>query len=148
MDSEYDFDLEEIFRTVGTAEVLTFRFVVLSQRLLIDNRHTEIDAPLVKVVPHVSTPHERFRSIKALRPRFRLPDKICAVWWPKSIESLVSSGVWSSIVERVSVAGFTDAARRCDDTLRELIGLERLEIRKAITGDGYRTLWERPPEAG
>ncbi len=143
MDNEYDFDLQEVFQTVRTADVITFRFVIVGHRLLIDNRYTEIDAPLVKVVPRVSSPQERFRSLKQLRPRFRLPEKICAVWWPRHVESLVSSGVWASIVERISAAGFAEAARGCEETLQELIDLERAEVRKAIQGDGYRTLWER-----
>ena len=145
MENDYYFALDEVFQTVRTADVITFRFVVVGHRLLIDNRYTEIDAPLVKVVPRVSSAYERFRSLKQLRPRFHLPDKICAIWWPKRVEALVSSGVWSSIVDRVSAAGFAEAAARCEETLQELIDLERLEVRKAIQGDGYRTLWERTP---
>jgi hypothetical protein len=145
MDDEYTFELDEVFQTIQTAEVITFRFVVINQRLLVDSRHTELDAPLVKVVPKASSAYERFRSLKKLRPRFRIPDKICSVAWPKRVETLVSSGVWSSIVDRVSQAGFADAQSRCEETLRELFDLERREIRNAIDGDGYGTLWERTP---
>lgn len=143
MEEDYYFELDEVFETIRTADVFTFRFPLVNHRLLIDTRYSELDAPLVKVVPRVSSAHERFRSLKQLRPRFRLPEKICAICWPRRVESLISSGVWSSIVERVSAAGIPDAARRCDDALQELIDLEYLEVRKAIRGDGYRTLWER-----
>jgi hypothetical protein len=145
MDDEYTFELDEVFHTIQTAEVITFRFVVINQRLLVDSRHTEIDAPLIKVVPKVSSAYERFRSLKKLRPRFRVPDKICSVAWPKRVETLVTSGVWSSIVDRVSQAGFADAQSRCEEALRELFDLERREIHKAIEGDGYGTLWEHTP---
>ena len=145
MDDGHYFDLDEVFETVRTADVFTFRFPLFNHRLLIDTRYSELDAPLVKVVPRVSSAHERFRSLKQLRPRFRLPDKICAICWPRHVESLVSSGVWSSIVERVSAAGIPDAARRCEDALQELVDLERVEVHKAIQGDGYRTLWEHTP---
>jgi hypothetical protein len=49
MDNDYILDLNEIIETVRSADVLTFRFVIVSQRLLVDGRHTEIDPPLVKL---------------------------------------------------------------------------------------------------
>ena len=73
MDNEYELDLDAILETVRTADVLAFRFVTVSERLLIDNRFTEMDAPMVKLVPRASSAKERFKSLKMLRPRFRLP---------------------------------------------------------------------------
>ncbi|MEX0785150.1 MAG: hypothetical protein WD939_00795 [Dehalococcoidia bacterium] len=143
MDNDFHLDYDEIKKTIQTAEVVTFRFVVVSQRLLVDNRSSEIDPPLVKLVPRATSVEDRFRSLKKLRPRFRLPEKISAIWWPKSIESLVEHGVWSTIVERIDGAGFAEAAKECDGVLQELRASERQELRNALVGEGYQPLWEK-----
>ncbi len=142
MDNDYELNVAEIVQTVETAEVLTLRFVVISQRLLIDTRFTPIDGPLLKLVPPVKTAEERFRSLKQLRPRFRIPDKICSVWWPKHIDSLACSGIWPAIARRIIDSGSPGAAQLCEDIFRELLVLEQEEIRNAILGKGYQALWE------
>ena len=143
MDNDFFLDYDEIIRTVRGGDVITFRFVIINQRLLIDNRSSEIDPPLVKVVPRATSVEERFRSLKQLRPRFRLPDKISAIWWPKYVDSLVEHGVWDAIVQRIVDAGFSQAARECDGVLEELRTLERDEVRNAVAGQGYQALWEK-----
>jgi hypothetical protein len=143
MDNDFFLDHSEIIKTVRNADVVTFRFVVVSQRLLIDNRSSEIDPPLVKLVQRATSVEERFRSLKQLRPRFKLPDKISAIWWPKYVDSLVEHGIWDAIVQRIEQAGFAEAAREAAGVLDELRQLEREEIRNAISGDGYQALWER-----
>src|SRR3972149_7441513 len=109
MDNDFFLDYAEITKTVQNAEVVTFRFVIVNQRLLIDNRHSEIDPPLVRLGPRATSVEERFRSLKKLRPRFRLPDKISALWWPKFVDSLVQRGIWEAIVGRIEHAGFPPA---------------------------------------
>lgn len=143
MDSDFLLDYDEIIKTVRTADVITFRFITVNQRLLIDNRSSEIDPPLVKLVPRATSVEERFRSLKKLRPRFRLPEKISAIFWPKFIDTLVERGVWDAIVQRIEAAGFTQAARDCECVLRELREIERCEIANAVRGEGYQALWER-----
>ena len=142
MDNDFFLDYGEIIRTIRAADVITFRFVIVNQRLLIDNRSSEIDPPLVKVVPRASNVEERFRSLKQLRPRFRLPEKISAIRWPKSIANLVERGVWDANVQRIIAGGFAATARDCDGVLEELRALERREIVNAISGESYQTLWE------
>ena len=141
MDNDYILDLNEIIETVRSADVLTFRFVIVSQRLLVDGRHTEIDPPLVKLVPAAASAEERFRSLKRLRPRFKLPQKITSIWWPRYVNSLVDSGVWNALVERLA-GGFPEAVQRCEEVLQELRDLEKAEARSAILGEGYQTLWQ------
>jgi len=143
MDNEYLLDLNEIIETVRSADVITFRFVIVSQRLLVDGRCTEIDPPLVKLVPPAASVEERFRSLKRLRPRFRLPEKITSIWWPRYIDSLVDCGIWAALVERLADKGFPETVRRCEEVLQELKDLERGEVRSAIRGEGYRPLWQR-----
>jgi len=143
MDNDFHLDYGEIIKTIQQAEVITFRFVVVNERLLIDYRSSEIDPPLVKLVPRATSVEERFRSLKKLRPRFRLPEKISAIWWPKLVDTMVERGIWSAIVERIETAGFTEAARGCDGVLKELRALERQELRHAVAGEEYQSLWER-----
>jgi hypothetical protein len=143
MDNDFHLDYDEIIKTVKSAEVIAFRFVIVNQRLLIDNRFSEIDPPLVKLVPRATSVEERFRSLKKLRPRFRLPDKISAIWWPKMVESLVQRGVWDAIVQRIEQAGFPQAAEECAGVLEELRALERQEVLNALRGENYQSLWER-----
>lgn len=143
MDNDFFLDYDEIIKTVRKADVVTFRFVIVNQRLLIDNRSSEIDPPIVKLVPRATSVEERFRSLKQLRPRFHLPDKISAIWWPKFVESMVSRGIWQAVVQRIEEAGFGEAAREAQAVLDELRSLERLEMRNAVIGEGYQALWEK-----
>lgn len=142
MDNNFTLDYAEIIKTVQAADVITFRFVIVSERLLIDNRSSEIDPPLVKLVPRATSVEDRFRSLKALRPRFKLPEKISAIWWPKFAGSLIDHGVWEAVSERISSAGFAEAARDCGSVLEELKELERKELQDALSGEGYHSLWE------
>ena len=141
MDNEYNLDYETILRTVREGDVLAFRFVTVPMRLLIDNRFTEVDPPMLKLVPKAASAEERFKSLKVLRPRFKLPSKISAIWWPRTIESLRDAGIWEAIVDRILSNGFHEAAKECDELLAELRKLERAEMADAIGGSGYRTLW-------
>jgi hypothetical protein len=141
MDNDFLLDYDEITKTIKTAEVITIRFVVVSERLLIDNRSSEVDPPLVQVVPRVTSIEDRFRDLKKLRPRFRLPERINAIWWPKYVDRLVERGIWDAVVQRIVDAGFPQAASRCAGVIEELRTLERREIRNALVGDGYQSLW-------
>lgn len=143
MDNDFHLDYDEIVKTIQTAEVVTFRFVVVNERLLIDNRSSEIDPPLVKLVPRATSVEERFRSLKQLRPRFKLPEKISAIWWPKSVDSMVQHGIWGAITERVRGGGFAEAADECEGVLQELRASERKELHNALVGEGYQALWEK-----
>lgn len=146
MDNEYRLDRERILSTVRGSDVVAFRFVTIPSRLLIDNRFSEHDPPMVRIVPKVDSAEERFRSLKQMRPRFKLPPKISAIWWPRYVTTLAEIGIWAAIVERISDNGFPVVADECADIFDELLRLERLEVVNAIAGEGYRTLWpaQRP----
>lgn len=141
MDNMYQLDYDAIIRTVREGDVLAFRFVTVQERLLLDNRHNDVDPPMVKLVPKVSSAEERFKSLKMLRPRFKLPNKISAIWWPRYVDGLVDSGVWDEIVARIVTSGYPAAAAECDAILHELRSMERAEMMHAIRGEGYQTLW-------
>jgi hypothetical protein len=143
MDNDFVIDLDAILDAIEKADVITIRFLIVPHRLLIDARHSDVDGPLLKLVPRARTLEERFKIIKKLRPRFRLPEKITAVAWPRRVEGLVSAGVWDRIVQRVSEAGFPDTAEECQRVLDDLICQERAEIHNAVAGAGYQSLWQR-----
>jgi hypothetical protein len=144
MDNDFAIDIDAIFQVIDKADVITIRFLILPERLLIDTRCSESEGPLIKAVPQAASLEERFKSIKQLRPRFRLPEKITAIWWPKHVRELVGCGVWDRIVQRLSSAGFPQAAERCQEILEELIQQEQQETLNAIVGKGYQCIWERP----
>src|SRR4030042_3725465 len=136
MDNDFVIDLDAILDAIEKADVVTIRFLIVPHRLLIDARHSEVDGPLVKVVPRARSLDERFKTIKKLRPRFRLPEKITAVSWPRRVEGLVSAGIWGRIVQRVSEAGFPGAAEECQRVLDGLICQEQAEVHNALGGTG------------
>lgn len=143
MDNDYVLNLDDILRTIDSAEVVRIRFGLLDKRLLIDNRYNEFEGPLIKVVNRSGSSEESFRSLKRLRPRFPLPEKMTAIMWPKYVNTLYSTGVWNAIVSRIADSGHTDSVRQCDEALRELLQMERKEIRNAISGEGFQTVWQR-----
>jgi hypothetical protein len=143
MDNDYAINLDEIMRTIEQADVLRIRFLLLDKRLLIDNRFNEFEGPLVKIVPRAGSSEESFRNLKRLRPRFPLPDRMTAIWWPKYINTLRTSGVWDCVVRRVGESGYKDSIDQCETVLEELLELERTEVRNAIAGKGYQTIWQR-----
>ena len=143
MDNDLPIDVDEIIRTLRTADVVTMRFHLFDKRLLIDNRTNEIDGPMVRLVERAGSAEERFRSLRRLRPRFRLPERLTAIWWPKYVDTLETSGIWQALVQRMAESGFPDSVRDCQRVLAELRELERQEIRNAITGESYQTRWSR-----
>ncbi len=143
MDTEYLIDLGAVFEVIDSADVIIFRFVTVPQRLLFDARHGDSDPPLLRIVPRATSLEERFKALKQLRPRFRVPERITAIWWPRYVRSLHESGVWTRVQRRISRDGYQRLADAAEEVLRELCRRERAEMYNAITGTGYQSLWER-----
>jgi hypothetical protein len=143
MDNDYVLNLDDILHTVETADVVRIRFQLLDKRLVIDNRTNEVEGPLIRLVNRAGSSEESFRNLKRMRPRFPLPEKMTAIFWPKYANTLRSTGVWSAIVQRVEAAGFEDSVRQCEAVMQEMLQLERREIRNAISGEGFKTVWQR-----
>jgi hypothetical protein len=148
MDSDFRIDLSEVNRNLDTAEVASLYFPLLRKTLLIDTRCSNLDGPLIKVVPMVSTPEERFRSLRQMRPRFPKPESITIIPWPKYVGSLVRLGVWDHIVRRFVDLGGPDLPRQCEACLQELLTAERQEIGRAIRGENFQDLWRRSKNGG
>ena len=141
LDSDYRIDVSEVIRNIDGAEVVALYFPLLRRTLLMDLRTNEIDGAMIRVVPMANTPEERFQSLVKMRPRFRKPDSIVIIPWPKYVASIVDLGIWDHIVRRYADTGSPTAVRECERCLRELTKLEREEIHRAITGENYETMW-------
>ncbi len=143
MDSDFRIDISEVSRSIDLGEVIALYFPLLRKTLLMDARSTGVDGPMIKVVPMASSPEERFRELIRMRPRFAKPESITLIPWPKYVASLVRLEVWDRIVRRFLEIGPPEIVRQCDDCLQELYRAEQEELRKAITGESYETLWDR-----
>jgi hypothetical protein len=143
MDTDNPIDLRAVFEVIDSAELITFRFVTIPHRLLFDTRHNEMEGPLLRLVPRADSLSERLKAIKQMRPRFRLPERINRVWWPKYVRTLADSGAWDRILRRIGSCGYPQIADRAAGVFREMVRKERAEAYNAITGAGYHSLWER-----
>lgn len=142
MDSDFRIDISEVQRAIDVGEITALYFPLLRKTLLMDTRTTGVDGPMIKVVPMASSPEERFRDLVRMRPRLPKPESINIVPWPKYVASLVRLEVWDHIVRRFLEIGPPEIVKRCEECLEELKRLEREELRRAITGDNYETLWD------
>lgn len=139
MDDDLGVDLSEVLSVINTAEVFVVMFQIFERRLLVDTRHTDADPPLVRVVDRVRSSDERFRELMRLRPRFPAPERIVAFSWPRSVRTLVESGVWQAIQDRLGSLGVAESTLLA--VLHELQWEERNEEIKAVKGvEPYRTL--------
>lgn len=143
MDSDFLPDLDELRRHLERSEVVGIYFPLLRRTLLLDTRTSAADPPLVMVVPMVNSMEERLRSLKRLRPRFPRPESLILVPWPKYVGSLRRLGVWELVLQRLGAAGGDRARARCEEAYRELAAAERQQLRNAISGEGFKTIWQR-----
>jgi hypothetical protein len=128
-------------RNLDVAEVVALYFPMLRKTLLMDVRTNDVDGPMIRVVPMAKTPEERFQSLLKMRPRFGKPDSITIIPWPKFVHSLIELGIWDHIVRRYAELGSPDMVRECDRCFVQLQKFEDNEIRNAITGENYETIW-------
>jgi hypothetical protein len=136
-------DLDEVFGVIDAADVLIVRFQIVTLRLLVDFRTSSVDGSFIKPVPRATSVEDRFRSVKVLRPRFPVPEKLMSFYWPRSVETMVAAGVWDRLRERVVSLGRDAIADECDAALEELRREERREVDHAIRGGKeYQTLWQ------
>ena len=148
MDFDFRLDLSEVTRAVESTDVVAIYFPLLRKTLLIDARSSDVDPPMIKVMPMVSTPEDRFKSLRRLRPRFPRPESITIIPWPKYVASLARLGVWEHIISRFVNLGFRDAVRQCEASYQELLAMEAEEIRHAVAGENYQPLWEKAGKPG
>jgi hypothetical protein len=139
---DYGIDLDEVRRVIDGAEVLVVRMSVTDRRLLIDSRANEHAGPMIKVVAPATSAEERFRAIKMLRPRFKVPQRVVTFQWPRHARAMGEAGVWDHIVRRLVALGDETIVGECDDAYRQLLQEERkVELNAVLGGEGFQTLW-------
>ena len=142
MNADWGIDLTEVRRVIDAAEVLVIRLSVTDRRLLVDARTNQEYGPMIKVVPRASSAEERFRSLKMMRPRFRVPERIMTFQWPRHARGLSESGIWEHLAKRLCSLGWSDTAGQCDEAYGELLREERLvEVAAIKGGEGFHTKW-------
>jgi hypothetical protein len=142
MAEEFGVDLDEVYKVIDSAEVLVVRLHMIQQRLLVDFRTRAGVGPFIAVVPRAESVEDRFRSIKRLRPEFGFPEKVMSFSWPRSVPTLVTSGVWSYLEGRLARLG--DVQEQVSGALAQLRSEERSEVTGAIAGaSSWQTIWER-----
>ncbi len=141
MDGAFHIDHQALREALGSVEHVLVRFVTVSERLFIDFRSNEHARPAVIVLPQVRSLRGRLRGIRQARPGLPPIDQLNAVAWPLRVRGLDRLDALDVVRERLAASDAFDALRELDDALDQLDGYEREEERRAITGEGYRTLW-------
>jgi len=141
MEGNFLFEIDEVLRNVQEAEVMSIFFPSFRRALIIDMRSNADDGPMVRLMPMASSPQDRVRSIRKLRPGFPRLQNLTLIPWQRYVDSLVNLGVWEKIVKRIEESGDPKAIQACDAALTELRRLERQELVAAISGDNYQTIW-------
>ena len=143
MDQEFRIDLAEVRKSVMRAEVITIHFLYFRETLLLDARTSSSEGVFMRIRPAVGTVEERVKDIRSLRPRFGRPESITYIPWPKYTASLRESGIWEILVDRMVAAGGQKAEAEMERLYRRLRVDEWNEYRRAIKGEGYKTVWQR-----
>lgn len=142
-DNDYTVDLEELRRHIDRADVVCIFFPILRQTLVLDSRVTDIDGPMVRVAPMVQNSEERLAWLEAIRPRLGRPESVVLSPWPKGVAVLQASGILDAIRDHLADIGAPGATDALDRAYAELVSAEREDLRSAIVGDNYRTVWSR-----
>ena len=129
---------------VAERDHLLFRFSTIPLRLFVDFRTAPEEGPAVHVLPPAASVKERMASIRTVRPGMPRPKRINIVAWPLRIGALDRLGVLAAIRSRLGDLDGFDALKALDAAFDELDRAEADEVRRAITGEGYKTLWTAP----
>jgi len=143
LDGGFDMDLETALASIRDAEVISLYFPLLRKTLLIDTRTDAHTGPFVAVVEMTNSSQERLRSLRRMRPQFPRPESITLVPWQRRVVTLETLGVWSCIEARLADTASPRTIEDAHACLDQLRAFERRELRRAITGEQYQTLWGR-----
>jgi hypothetical protein len=134
-------DLTEVEKVVDLCDVFTIIFQTFPERLLVDNRTSPREGPLVAVVEPVATVEERYHWLGRKRPSFGPPERFMFFLWPHTVAFLEQCGVIARIRCRCEASKWPEAVSMFDKALADLREKERRATRAAITGENYRTVW-------
>ena len=149
MDGAIDLDIERLRRSLKSVDHVLFRMTPagVSQRLLVDFRVTPTLGPGVHLLPEAGSLAERVKTIEQVRPGLPVPERLVIVTWPLRVDALERLGVLQLIRDRLAAMDAFDRITELDQSYATLLDLQRQELRRAITGDGYRTIWPQVRQA-
>lgn len=138
---DFAVDLAEVFENIDHAEVVSISFPTFNKSAVIDMRSNESEGPMLRVMPMVSSPRERIRSVRRLRPNFPRAKDLTVIPWHGYVDTLVQIGIWDKVVDRFVRSGQQEAVDSCNEILKELKQSEKTEMTAAVLGDNYHTIW-------
>ena len=140
---EDDALISSITSSIAEASVITILFPALRRSLVVDTRRDEEHAPMVRVMPQVTTFEERIRGIEKLRPRLGKVRAILGIPWMRSLRELEDAHIPDGLVERLVAAGVTpqQAHTLVSTALRQLRRYERMAFTRLVKGQGFANLW-------
>ena len=141
MDGDLPGDEGELIKNIESAEVMSLFFPTFRKAMVIDTRYSDTEGPMVRLMPMAGSPQERLRSIRRLRPNFPRLHNMTLIPWPRYVDSLISMGVWDTILQRFKDSGHEDVIEECNSILNELRALEKAERAAAVLGENYHTIW-------
>lgn len=136
-------NLEEIGRLIASADIFVLAFPHIPERLLVDARTNEEEAPLVQVVEPAGSGPERLIWLRRRRPSLGTPQSFSFFAWPHSPSFLVKSAVWDQIRHRVGAEIDPMVRTQCDLALKQLQNLDVSASQALIRGEQCFTLWPR-----
>jgi len=136
-------DFDEVSKLIASADVFAVGFANFSERLLVDARYNDTEAPLIQVVEPAGSPQRRLRWLMRRRPSLGEPEAFSFVAWPHSPKLLIDSGMWQRIESRVRADIDSDLKLQCDLAIQELHDLDMEAVLAAIRGDDYTTIFSR-----
>lgn len=134
-------DLEEIGTVIASAEIFVLSFPHFRERLLVDARTNEKEAPLVQLVEPAGSPQERLSWLRRRRPSLGVAQSVSFFAWPHSSIFLVESSVWDKIQHRVCADIDPEVRTQCDLALKQIQNLDMSASLALIRGEQCFTLW-------
>jgi hypothetical protein len=144
VDSGYPLDLDTLLRHLDGGDHAIFRFHTIDERLFVDFRPGRDGQPAVFVLPPARNVRERMKSVAEARPGVPAPEQLTIVPWPLRVGALERLGVLDAIRQRLASVDAFRTMATLDAVYAALLVAERDEVRRAITGEGYRTVWPGP----
>ena len=112
MEGNFLFDIRDVIQNIERAEVMSVFFPTFRRALIVDTRYKDNVGPMVRLMPMARSPQDRMRSIRRARPEFPRPTNLTLVPWQRYVGSLISSGVWDKILDRLEESGDESVLRR------------------------------------
>jgi hypothetical protein len=136
-------DFEVIEKVIDASDVFVLGFAHFAERLLVDARSNEQEAPLVQLVEPAGSPPERLAWLRRRRPSLGLARSVSFLAWPHSPSFLVESKVWDQLRHRVSADIDPEVRAQCDLALRQIQNLDVSASQALLRGEQCFTLWPR-----